>query len=515
MTEPLIDVVIPVRDNLPWLRMCLEALRAFTEHPTRIWVVNNASQKGETQNYLSSAYDGRTIYDDFAIGEGGSCRVDVVHRSVNDSFAASVNAGVALGRAKNVVILNSDAIVQEGWDRAVLTDLAHQDVGITGLRTNNASGPQAQPNAWATHAGPSLVEAIQGRQTDTVTAPLLIFFAVALRREVWEKVGPLDEKTFNTWGGNEDLDYSWRVIDAGYRLVISAGYAIHGCSKTYEALKLTPQKAEMERMAQEKLIRKHGEQRCRRGTRDSTPTVAIATFHRGEQTHTKWAKSYASALYKLLTIGWAPYRLEWTRSTIHIARESTVSTVLELAEKSLQAGGVFADYLVMLDDDHTFTEDAIARLVLSNKPIVGALAYRRLVNQDDPTRADHSACVFRWASLPDGTPGVVGVEGLEKTGLQKVDAIGMGMIAIKLDVLRDMREKAKAKGDPRLFRFDVYGEDIGFCRFAHDCGHEVWCDTDLVIGHLGDPVNVDHEYAKRWREQVKAAGGVRREAPSR
>lgn len=513
--EPLIDVVIPVHDNLPWLRMCLTALHAFTAHPYRVIVVNNASQKEETTNWLKGAPDCDKIPP--------HGRVSVVWRNVNDSFSASVNAGVRVGCSPYVVILNSDAIVTEGWDKALLTDLAHKDVGLAGASTNAAAGLQAStspaaarlaaqndPSNGAMHAGPS------AGVPDRVSAPFLIFFAVGLRREVWDEVGELDGGTCRGWGGGEDLDYSWRVIDKGYRCVVSSAFVLHGCSKTYAQEGFTAEaKGSAETANLERLRTKHGDARVRRGLK-TQPKVMIAPFSRTNMNLGGFVESMISAVSYLATHGWH-MGFTWPRRTmIDQAREEVARAVIEAGTKSVTGGGVDFDYLVMLDDDHTFPPDAIWRLVASGKDVIGALAYRRMTHAD-PRQADHTSCVFRWGDPNDPEDGVMSVDGLEHTGLHRVDAIGFGMVAIKVEVLRGLQRAIKAKDlvitrDPtkydnaervsRMFDFAKLGEDIGFCAKASRLGYEVWLDTDLILGHLGDPVNVDEAYVRRWRAQV-------------
>ncbi len=533
MSEPLIDVVIPVHDNLPWLRMCLEALRAFTENPTKVILVDNASELPETKKF----------FDRMIVGSGAKeferagLEVAAMRLGANESFSHSVNAGVRLGRAPHVVILNSDALVTKGWDKAFLADLSHDDVGLAGARTapgtaaglQAALGPEArvrpaqstQDNA-VVHAGPSLVAAAQGRVCDSPSAPFLIFFAVALRRSTWELVGELDGITCQGWGGGEDLDYSWRVIDHDLRCVISDAYVIHGGSQTYIASGWqAEQKQRAERQNLEALVRKWGEKRVALGLK-TQPAVMIAMFHRGEHVLTRWSQCLMAAVMQVQTNGWRILFYTTARTMIDLARDASCRAAIEASDRPWKPGQTDLDYLLMLDDDHTFDPSAFMRLVSSGKPIVGAWAYRRLVNQNDPTRSDHTSCVFRWHDTQDPTKGTVSIEGLEHTGLQRVDAIGFGMVAIRMDVVRAMKAKAdadaKAAKGPQwagtrhkgaIFKFEKFGEDIGFCYEAKQLGFDTWVDTDLVIGHIADPVIVDEQYVQRWRKQVVELGGKR------
>lgn len=507
----MLDIVIPVHNNLAWLRLCLQALHAFTENRYRVTIVDNASDDPETQKFLrGDVHAGCPLH-------GG---VRVLRLATNESFSSSVNAGIRAGDQQYVVILNSDAIVTPGWDAAMIADLVHDEVGITGARTNAASGLQGSlppeggrlaaqqcPDNAAMHAGASLGVATQGRSgACSPSAPFLIFFCVALRRKTFEELGPLDGETCVGWGGGEDLDYSWRAIEAGKRLVISSAYVMHGCSMTYRSRGVgAEEKSRLEQINLERLVAKWSPERVRLGLK-TQPKVLISVFSRSEQTWRLFVQSLMAAMKWAVTNGW-DVGLTWaTRTMIHLAREQVADLAVKLSDKSVAAGGVDYDYVLFLDDDHTFPANAFFQLVSSGKDVVGALAYRRSTNQRDPTRADHRSCAFRWVD-PVEKKLADTIEGFEHTGLQRVDAIGFGMTAVKLDVIRAM----KAAGLKALFEFYTRGEDIDFCAKATDLGAEVWCDTDLILGHIGDPVIVDEQYVQRWKAEAAAAGGLRLE----
>lgn len=455
----LLDVVIPVHDNLEWLNLCLMALHNFTTHPHRVTVVDNASSE-VTRAWLRNWESG------WAKENVNHVR-RVLYRDQNDCFATSVNAGLALALetdpAPYLVILNSDVVVQEGWDEAFLTELAEPGVGLTGARTNFASGLQGQG-------------AVAYQE-----APYLIFCCVGLRADVYQEVGPLDDTTCPNWGGGEDLDYSWRVQDAGYRVICSGATVLHAGSRTYAALGYDAHaKARAERANMARLEAKYGQNVVERRAR-AYDRVGVATLSESYRTNIAFVES----LIKMLTmtpLAGVRYEPIWSqRNVVHLARE-------QILEVALNAR---LDYLLFLDDDMVFPRHLLRQLYTHIKSeraaMIGTLAYKR--------RPPHQPCVYRYS---DELKGLVTMAGIEQSGLLPVDAVGFGGVLIDL--------AWAAQIDKPRFEFTVrhtaeqsgLGEDMDFCQKMRAVGGKILCDTDLVLGHMGDPVVVDEEYVRRY-----------------
>jgi len=138
----------------------------------------------------------------------------------NLGFSAGVNKGLKMSKAPYVWLLNSDAIVTEGAQNALLQLLNNQP------KAGMVSGMQIHPgnNNIITYGGsgpywPNGVH-IGGfvSRLDCNTAckqEWLNFTSVMIKREVIEKVGLLDENMFLLYS---DSDYSLRVKEAGFEL---------------------------------------------------------------------------------------------------------------------------------------------------------------------------------------------------------------------------------------------------------------------------------------------------------
>lgn len=168
---------------------------------------------------------------------------------------------------------------------------------------------------------------------------------------------------------------------------------------------------------------------------------------------------------------------------IKIANQAYVDYARNDLIKRAYADG--ATEILFLDHDMVFPPNLYHRLKAHAVPVVAALYFKRL--------APYDPLIFDWVDGPESDRIDTFPRYDYEVGLQKCGAVGMGATLIQFEAIEKVVQWQIDQGDtnPAPFRvFPPIGEDIWFCKHAHKAGVDVYCDTSLVLKHMGlNPVD--------------------------
>lgn len=209
--KKMTSIIILSFNTFSLTKLCIESIRKHTEKGTyEIIVVDNAS-KDSSVDWLKKQPDIRLIKNDW-----------------NAGFSAGCNQGMEIAEGSEILLLNSDTIVTSNWLKNLCAALySRSDVGAVGCMTNYSINGQQMEGPYEDIEGLEKF-ASEFNKSDSskwVRKLLLIGFCFLFKREVYEKIGPMDESF--TPGNFEDDDYSLRIWQAGYEMLLCKDTYIH------------------------------------------------------------------------------------------------------------------------------------------------------------------------------------------------------------------------------------------------------------------------------------------------
>ena len=224
MRVPAISIVIPTYNTAAMTLGCCRSVLSSMPESSELIVVDDGSHDG-TVDVLSSQ----------------APQVRVLRLETNRGFAAAANRGVAEATGDIILLLNSDAVVEDGALQAFLSAFENDSsLGVAGARLLEQDGrPQ-----WSGGTTPTLLWMIgvvsgaghlarrfrrkiddPNRGIDWVSGA-----AMAFRRAVWRDAGPLSERFLFYC---QDLDFCVHARAAGWKIrIIENARVVHALGGT-------------------------------------------------------------------------------------------------------------------------------------------------------------------------------------------------------------------------------------------------------------------------------------------
>jgi GT2 family glycosyltransferase len=244
VTLPLI--IVPVFNAFEHLEACLGSIADTVPRDARVLLIDDASTDKRVQPLLRS----------WVTEAKADCRL-LLHEN-NRGFVATANHGMRL-TDRDVVLLNSDTEVGEGWLQRIAECLASDRSIATATPWSNNGEIVSLPDFCAPNPVPHQLHAVAAAiaacgQPVYPEIPTAVGFCMAISRSAIERVGLFDEDTFGR-GYGEENDFCQRAEQAGFRNVVcDDAYVAHHGGASFGPLGLKPDENSMQR-----LLAKHPE----------------------------------------------------------------------------------------------------------------------------------------------------------------------------------------------------------------------------------------------------------------
>jgi N-acetylglucosaminyl-diphospho-decaprenol L-rhamnosyltransferase len=229
---PDLSVVIVTWNSERWIRQCLEALPEACRGLQFEVIVNDNASSDHTVDLIETM---------------GASTLRLVRSEVNRGFASAVNQSVAASSGRHLLLLNPDCVAEPGSMTRLVghLDSEPRDAGAVPLLLEEDGRPQTRFQLRSLPTFRTLLAEIlllnrlfphnrlnshhAYREVDLSEGPHPVEqpagAAFLLRREVFEEIGPLDERFFPAWF--EDVDYCRRLAEQERRLVLIPESRVH------------------------------------------------------------------------------------------------------------------------------------------------------------------------------------------------------------------------------------------------------------------------------------------------
>ena len=235
--EPLVSVLIPNKDHIEDLDLCIRSLMTRATYKNiEILVIENNSTDPETFRYYEE------IEKEFPV-------VRTLYYKGGFNYSAINNFGAREAKGEFLLLLNNDTeLITPDLFESMIGFLQRRDVGMVGAKllyaddTIQHAGVLTGAGGLADHmfkgksdsAPEYMCRAIMSYDVSAVTAACLM-----VKKKVYDEVGGLDETLAVAFN---DVDFCLKVRKAGYLIVYDAQAKMHHYESKSRGMENTPEK---------------------------------------------------------------------------------------------------------------------------------------------------------------------------------------------------------------------------------------------------------------------------------
>ncbi|MCI4588667.1 glycosyltransferase [Sphingobium sp. BYY-5] len=217
-----LTIIVPVYNAPDAVERCLNSVLTRTDlSKNRVLMINDGSSDARVQPLLES----------FARNPGFHLLVN----PQNMGYTRTINRGIIWAGADDILLLNSDTIVHDGWiegmqkiafgtPKAGTVTAMGDNSGAFSFPTANVVNPR--PDGLSHDDWAKRIIGFTG-ESDPIDVPTGNGFCLYVRRDLMDHIGLFDEEAFPR-GYGEENDFCMRTIKAGWKNFISPhAYVFH------------------------------------------------------------------------------------------------------------------------------------------------------------------------------------------------------------------------------------------------------------------------------------------------
>ncbi len=253
--EPLVSIIIPMRDKIELLKSCLIGLLNNTNYSNiEIIIIDNGSSERETINYLKSIQNIPNL--------------NIIRNDEPFNFSRLNNIAAKQASGDILCFLNNDIDVSEStWLYEMVSRIQRKDVGAVGAKlfyesgniqhagvTLGIYGVACHPYRHFPKQSTGFFGHLQlARNVSAVTAACMI-----VKKDIFTKVGGFDEDIFAV--GFNDVDLSLKIRNAGYSIIFTPYAKLIHKESASRGMDLTKEQKERHENECRSMISRYGKQ---------------------------------------------------------------------------------------------------------------------------------------------------------------------------------------------------------------------------------------------------------------